>query len=279
MAPNEGGVLLGRVDSLALHGADGDGNSVAVLKDTQLLEAFGFFERCDRPRDKLAEERRAIDVEPDVAKGRRAGSSAAGAISMKRNRCAGEIQRAAALAKRDFDEIWVVYRFNFRERGRNGRDIGPRRRKQEFNRRVDDLRLHFRFVALNVDEHISWDHGRDLREPRGAVWMVDAGQDCMSTSRLNDFDDSPIVGGNHDFIEASCLACRLEYMHNERFPRLARKHFFGKARRGQASGNNADGAWSHELLREKSAVIRARSRQAQRDERKGTSAKGSAQKR
>ena len=136
-----------------------------MLENAQLFKALGLFERRDRPRDKLTEERRAVDVEPDVAKGRRAGCSAAGAISMERDRGAREIQRAATFAEHDLDEIWVVYGFIFRERGRNGRDVSPGRREQEFDRRVDDFGLHFRFIALNVDEHVRRDDRRDFREP------------------------------------------------------------------------------------------------------------------
>ena len=157
MASDESGVLIGCVDPLTLDRPDRNGDSVAVFENAQLLKALGLFERRDRPRDKLTEERRAVDVEPDVAKGRRAGQPAGGAISMERDRGAGEIQRAAAFAEHDFDEIWVVYGFIFRERGRNGGDISPGRREQEFDRRVDDFGLHFRFIALNVDEHVRRD--------------------------------------------------------------------------------------------------------------------------
>ena len=67
---------------MALNRTDRNGDSVAMLENAQLFKALGLFERRDRPRDKLTEERRAVDVEPDVAKGRRAGCSAAGAISV-----------------------------------------------------------------------------------------------------------------------------------------------------------------------------------------------------
>ena len=258
VASNESGVLLRCVDPLALDWPDGDGDSVTVLKDAQLFEALGLFERRDRPGNELTKECRAVDVEPDVAKGRRAGQPAAGAISMERDWGAGEIQRAATFAEHDLDEIWVVYGFIFRERGRNGRDIRPRRRKQEFNRRVDDFGLHFRFIALNVDEHVSGDDRRHFRKSRGAVWMVDARQDCVSASCLNDFDNPSIVGGNDDFIEASRLAGCLEHVHDKGLACLTGENLFRKARGGEASGDDADGAWSHELLQREFAVGSAR---------------------
>lgn len=86
VATDERRVLIGCVDSLTLDRLNRDRDAVSMLQYPELLETFGFLQRRYRPRDELPKERRAVDIQPNVPECRRAGRSAAGAVSVERNR-------------------------------------------------------------------------------------------------------------------------------------------------------------------------------------------------
>lgn len=119
---------------------------------------------------------------------------------------------------------------------------------EEFDGGVDHLRLHLGFVALDVHEDVRRHDRGDLGKARRAIGVIDAREHGVSARRFDNFDDAPIVRGHDDLIEASSASGRLKDVDDKRLSGLAREDFFRKARRCEASGNNADGAWSHGYL-------------------------------
>jgi hypothetical protein len=166
-----------------------------VFERAQLLERFGAFERGRLERRQHEERATAVRVKADMTVERR---PAAARVANVRNRRPGKIQREPAAIENDLGDVGIVQLGGVVnpavERRHLHRAIGGEGR----NQLADRLRIDQRFVALDVDDDVGVERGRDLGETIGAGFVRRFGQPHAAAEVVHARRDAQIVGGDDD---------------------------------------------------------------------------------
>ena len=153
-----------------------------------------------------------------------------------------EVEREASLVDDDFDDMRILgMRLRGQRRPKGGhRDIGVGFERAQHE--IDHARLDERLVGLQVDDELSREVARDLREPFRAVAMIGARQPDVSAKSPHDVAHPIIIGGNQHRRGPRRRDRVPIDVFDHRTPRNIRKRFTWQSRRTIPSGNDDDSA-------------------------------------
>lgn len=245
LSGDEGGVVVGCINTCSGVFHNGDSDSGPGLKCTELFEFLELFKRCWWQRCEFEKEIAAVGVEADVEQPRWCGRPSEelfdGDIATERNWAAAEVQGTAGVVEYYFYAVGIPHCVGGLHRCGDGghATTGFLQFSYELG---NNGGVEFRFIALEVYDGIGIMEAPsgDFSDAIGAT-VVCAGEFSAAPELQHHIRDFLAVGCDDDVVEFRTTAGRFPRILEQGFTGGVEQEFAGQAGGLKTSGDDADG--------------------------------------